>query len=157
MLIQINTNVVTMANYLVLVQSFHLQKETWEKNIISFGGNMSSFVHIDNKNKNILILGGRPTQVLDDTTLTAECKYCINFTQSRKRFVLSTHHNASNSFLSINATKVYQFKAKISEGKDYTLYFGNISEDFIINNVKKTGLKGNVKVCFVNFNPIDTK
>ena len=88
MLIQINTNVVTTANYLVLVQSFHLQKETWEKNIISFGGNMSSFVHIDNKNKNILILGGRPTQVLDDTTLTAECKYCINFTTIKKKICI---------------------------------------------------------------------
>ena len=53
--------------------------------------------------------------------------------------------------------KYINSKQKISEGKDYTLYFGNISEDFIINNVKKTGLKGNVKVCLVNFNPIDTK
>ena len=33
---------------------------------------MSSFVHIDDKNKDILILGEEPTQVLDDTTLTGE-------------------------------------------------------------------------------------
>ena len=73
---------------------------------------MSSFVHIDNKNKNILILGGRPTQVLDDTTLTAECKYCINFTQSRKRFVLSTHYNASNSFYPLMLQKYINSKQK---------------------------------------------
>ena len=48
---------------------------------------MSSFVHIDNKNKDILILGERPTQELNDTTLTAEAKNPINFTQPRKRFV----------------------------------------------------------------------
>ena len=56
------------------------------KNVIIFGTDISSFVHIDNKNKVILILGEGPTQGLDDTTLTAEVKYPINFTQSRKRF-----------------------------------------------------------------------
>ena len=66
---------------------------------------MSSFVHIDNKNKSFLILGEGPTQVLEDTTLTAEAKYPINFTQSGKRFVLSLHYNESNSFLFVNARK----------------------------------------------------
>ena len=56
------------------------------KNIIVFGVDMSSSVHIDNKNKDILILGEGPTQILDDTTLTAEAKYSINFMQPRKRF-----------------------------------------------------------------------
>ena len=31
----------------------------------------------------------------------------------------------------------YQFKAKDSEVRDYTLSLGNISKDFIINNMKK--------------------
>ena len=35
---------------------------------------MSSSVHVDNKGKDILILGEKPTQGLDDTTLTAEAK-----------------------------------------------------------------------------------
>ena len=43
---------------------------------------MSSSVHVDNKGKNILILGEGPTQELYDTTLTAEAKSPINFTQS---------------------------------------------------------------------------
>ena len=42
---------------------------------------MSSSAHIDNKNKDVLILGDGPTQELDDTTLRAEVKYPINFTQ----------------------------------------------------------------------------
>ena len=45
---------------------------------------MSSCVHVDNKSKDILILVKGPTQRLDDTTLTGEAKYSINFTQSGK-------------------------------------------------------------------------
>ena len=37
------------------------------------------------KGKDILIPGEGPTQGLDDTTLRAEAKYLINFTQSGKR------------------------------------------------------------------------
>ena len=73
----------------------------------------------DNKEKDILIFGEGPTQGLDDTTLTAEAKYPINFTQSGKSFVLSLHYHGSNSLLFVNATKVYQFKAKNLEVKDY--------------------------------------
>ena len=36
---------------------------------------MNSSVHIDNKNKYMLILGQETTQGSDDTTLTAETKY----------------------------------------------------------------------------------
>ena len=116
---------------------------------------MSSSVHVDDKNKDILILGKGPTQGLDATKLTAEAKYPINFTQPRKRFILSLHYNGSNSFLFVNATKIYQFKAKDSGIKDYTLCLGNISKDFTINNMKKTGLKGIVIFFSVDFNPID--
>ena len=43
---------------------------------------MSSSVHVDNKGKNILIPGEGPTQGLDDTLLTVEAKYSINFSRS---------------------------------------------------------------------------
>ena len=43
---------------------------------------MSSSMVVDNKEKYILILGEEPAQGLDDTTLTAEAKYPINFPQS---------------------------------------------------------------------------
>ena len=91
---------------------------------------MSSSVHVDYKGKDILILGEGPTQGLENTTLTAEAKYPINFKQSGKRFVLSLHYNGSNIFLFVNATK-----AKNSEIKDYALCLGNISKDFTINNL----------------------
>ena len=97
---------------------------------------MSLSVHIGNKNKDILILE-RPTQGLDDTILTAETKYWINFTQSGKLYVLSLHYNGINSFSFVNATKIYQFKAKDSEIKDYTQCLGDIWKDFTIHNMKK--------------------
>ena len=105
-------------------------------NIIIFGADMSSSVHIDNNGKDILILGEGPIQGLDDTTLTAAAIYPINFTQPNKRFVLTIHYTGSNSFMFVNATKIYQFSIK-----DYTLFLGNISKDFTINVMKKTGLK----------------
>ena len=109
---------------------------------------MSSFVHVDKKGKDILIPGEGPTQRLDDTTLTAEAKYPINFTQSGKRFVSSLHYNGSNKFLFV---KVYQFKEKKSEIKNYALCLGNISKDFTINNLKKNRIKRSCKFFFSRF------
>ena len=69
---------------------------------------MSSSVHIDNKKKDILILGFGPTQGLDATTLTAEARYSIDFSRPNRKFCLCLHYNGSNSFLFVNATKIYQ-------------------------------------------------
>ena len=96
---------------------FSLSDGCWDKNVIIFGVDNSSSEHVDNKEKDILVLGEGPTQELDDTTITAEVKYPINFRESEKRFVLSRHNNRSNSFLCVNARKIYQFKAKDSEIK----------------------------------------
>ena len=47
------------------------------KNVIAFVADMSSSIHIDHKNKNILIFSEGQTQGLDDTTLTAEAKFLL--------------------------------------------------------------------------------
>ena len=41
-------------------------------------------MHIDGRNKNILVLGKGLAQDLDNATITAEAKYPINFTESGK-------------------------------------------------------------------------
>ena len=113
---------------------------TWQyhgENVIVFGANMKSSVHIDNEGKDILIIGEGPTQRLNDITLTAEASYPINFTQSGKRFVLSLYYNGRNGLLLVNTKKVYQSKAKNSKIKDYTLCLGHIWKDCTINNMKK--------------------
>ena len=86
--------------------------EAWKEMPLVLGAHMSPYLHIDNKGRDILVLGEGPTQVLDDTTLTAEAKYPINFTQSGKRFILSLQYNGSNSFLFVNVTKVYHSKQR---------------------------------------------
>ena len=78
----------------------------------------------------------------------------MSFTQTSRRFVLILRYNGTNSFLLINATKLYQFKAKNSEIKDYTLCLGNISKDFTINNTKKTELGGVVKIFLLILIPL---
>ena len=55
------------------------------RNVIIFGVDMSSSTKIDNKKKDILILGKGPTQGLEHT-LTAEKMCSINFTNHIKNF-----------------------------------------------------------------------
>ena len=50
---------------------------------------MSSSVHVDNKKKDIFILGEGPTQGLDDKKLNAEKNYPINFREHNKEVCLS--------------------------------------------------------------------
>ena len=46
---------------------------------------MSPPVHANNENKDILVLGEGPIQGLNDSTISAEAKYSISFTQSGKK------------------------------------------------------------------------
>ena len=66
--------------------TFSLQNSGFGKNVIIFSADKSSSLHVDNK-KYILILGKAPTQGLDDTKLTAEAEYSINFTKKERNFV----------------------------------------------------------------------
>ena len=93
-------------------------------------------MQVDNEGKDIFILGEGPTQELDDTTLTAEAKYSINDTTLKGSFILSLHYNGSDSFLFVDAAKIYQFQTKDSKMKKYQLCLGNVSKDFTINNMK---------------------
>ena len=63
---------------------FSIPDDSMEKNVIIFGTDMSSSVYIDNKGKDILVVGQGLTQGVDDTTLTAEALYPINFIQPIK-------------------------------------------------------------------------
>ena len=83
-------------------------------------------------------------QWVDDTTLTAENQYSINFTRSNIEFCLSLEYNGSNSFLFVNATKMYQFKAKASKIKKFPLCLEKTSRDCSANSMKKTELNGSL-------------
>ena len=47
--------------------------------------------------------------------------------------------------------KIYQFKARDSEIKDYALCLGNTSKDFTINNMKRSRIKRKCKMFFCLF------
>ena len=113
-------------------------------------------MHFDNKKKDILVLGECPTQRLYDTKNNSRSYISYQFYRIRKKLVLRLNYNRSNSFLFVNATKIYQFKANSSEIKPYPLCLGNILKDFTINYIKKTELKRTVKVFSIDYNSIDT-
>ena len=58
------------------------------RNVIIFGVDMSSSTKIDNRKKDILILGKGPTQGLEHT-MSAEKICSINFTENNKKLCLS--------------------------------------------------------------------
>ena len=49
-----------------------------------------------------------------------------------------------NSYLFVNGTEIYKFKAKDSEVASSLLCLRNISKDWSIDNMKKTGFNGYV-------------
>ena len=124
------------------------------QNVLIFGADMSSSAHIDNKKKDELVLGIGPTQGLEHT-LTAEKMYSINFTVTKKKFCLSLHYNGANSYLFVNGTEIYKFKAKDSEIVPSPLCLGNISKDWSADNMKKTGFNGYVYDFRVDYDSTD--
>ena len=78
------------------------QKKSPKSNVINFGVDMSSSVHVDNKKKGILILGKGPTKGFEHI-LTAAKMYSINFTVTKNTFCLGLHYNG---------TEIYKLKQK---------------------------------------------
>ena len=93
------------------------------------------------------ILGLGPTQRLGEM-------YSINFTVTKKKFCLRLHYNGANSYLFVNGTEIYKFKAKDSEIVPSSLCLGNISKDWSINNMKKTGFTGYVYGFSADYNAV---
>ena len=123
------------------------------QNVLILGVDMSFYRHIDNKKKDILVLGICPTQGLEHT-LTSEKMYSINFTVSKNKFCLSLHHNRANIYLFVNGTEIYKL-AKDSEIVASPLCLGNISKDWSADNMKKTGFNGYVYDFSVDYDATD--
>ena len=108
--------------------SFSFPGDGFGQSLLILGVDMSSSAHIDDKKKDILVLGKGPTQGLEHT-LTAEKMYSVNFTVVKYKFCWSLHYNGTNSYLFVNGTEIYKFKAKDSEIVRSPLCLGNISKD----------------------------
>ena len=134
--------------------SFSFHDGEFGQNVIIFGADMSSFAHIDNKKKDILILGKGPKQGLEHT-LTTEKIYSITFTLTKKKFCLSLHYNGANSYLFVNGAEIYKFKAKDSKIVATPSCLGNISKDWSVDNMKKTEFTGYVYDFSVDYEATD--
>ena len=64
------------------------------------------------------------------------------------------HYNGANSYLFVNGTEIIKFKAKDSEIVATPFWLGNISKDWSVDNVKKTGLNGHVYDFSVDYDAI---
>ena len=71
-----------------------------------------------------------------------------------KKFCLSLHCNGANSYLFTNGAEIYKFKAKDSEVSVGLICPGNISNDWSVDNMKRTGFTGYVYDLSVNYDPI---
>ena len=117
---------------------------------------MSSSTKIDNKGKDILILGLGPLFGLGEKALFAEKMFLINFTKVNTKFCLNLHYNGANSylFINVNGTEIYKFTAKDSIIVPNNLCLGNVSKDFSTSNMKKTGLNGYIYDFSIDYNSI---
>ena len=61
----------------------------------------------------------------------------VNFTVTKKKFCLGLHYNGANSYLFVNSTEIYKFKAKDSEIVASPLCLVNISKDWSTVKMKK--------------------
>ena len=93
---------------------------------------MNSSIHVDNKGKDILILGKDPAQGLGEHSLPVEKIYSVNFTDHRKKCWLSLHYHEVDSYLFANGTEIIKFKAKDSKIVANLLCLGNISKDWSV-------------------------
>ena len=75
-------------------------------------------------------------------------------TVTKTKFCLSLHYNEANSYLFVNGTEIYKFKAKNSEIVASPLCLENISKDWSIDNMKKTWLNGYVYDFGVDYDAI---
>ena len=73
---------------------------------------------------------------------------------TKKTFCLSLHYNGATSYLFFNGTGIYKFKAKDSKIIVSRLCLGNISKDWLVDNMKKTGINGYVYDFSVNYDTV---
>ena len=133
--------------------SFSFTGVAFGQNVLIFGADMSTSIHVENKKKYILVLGRGRTQGLE-STLTAEKMYSINFTVTKKKFCLSLHYNGGNSYLFVNGTEICKFKVKYSAIVASLLCLGNISKYWSTDNMKKTGFTGYVYDFSADYNAV---
>ena len=136
------------------VKQGNFNRTTDAKNVITFGVDMSSSVHVTNRANNIYVMGKSFIQGINDTTICAEKLFHNNFTEFGVKFVLSLHYNGDNSYLFANGREELKFKAKDDQLINEKLCLGNLSSEWTTSESEKTGLYGNIHDFVVDYKPI---
>ena len=113
-------------------------------NVLIFGADMSFSVHATNRANNIYLMGTGLTQGINDTTIYTEKNFYRNFTDFRKKFMLSLHYNGDYSYLFVNDRQELKFKAKTDQLVKEKLCIGNLSDQWTTSESEKTGVYGKI-------------
>ena len=79
---------------------------SFDNNATIFRVDMNSSDHVDNKGKDILVLGNGSMQGLGEHSVTVEKMYSINFSATKRRSCLSLQCNGANSYLFVNGVEI---------------------------------------------------
>ena len=84
-----------------------------------------------------------------------ECRkiHSINFPEPNKK-LLNMHCNGAISYLFVNCKKIHKFAGKNSDIAATPLYLENISKEWSVDNMKKTGLNRYVYDFSVDYDAI---
>ena len=77
--------------------------------------------------------------------------FSINFEEYDKNYCLSLNYNEANNYLFVNGTEVFKLRAKYFGIVVTPLCLGNISKEFSVDNMKKTGFFRNVYDLSVDY------
>ena len=80
--------------------------------------------------------------------------YSISFTVTKKKFYFSLHCNGANTYLFVKGKEIHKFKAKDSEIVATPLCLENISKDWSVDNMKKTGFNDYVYDFSIDYDAI---
>ena len=128
---------------------------TWLGKIATiFGIVMISSTKIDNRKKGYFNFWKRSNTGI--RTYTRCWKNVFHyFYRKNKKSCLSLHYIKKNSYLFANGTEIIKLKSKDPEFLPYPLCLGNISWDWSVYNMKKTGLNWYVYDFSVDYDDIE--
>ena len=81
--------------------------------------------------------------------------FSINFTKRNKKFCLSWHYNADNSYLFVNGKEIFKFKVDNKNNFPTQFFLASISNRFSAIESTEVSLNGNVYDFSVDYSSID--
>ena len=114
------------------------------RNVLIFGADMSFSTHASNRANNIYLMGELFIQGINGTTIYAEKKFYINFTNPGKTIILRLDYNGDDSYLFVNGRQELKFKCKTDQLVKEKLCIGNLSDQWTASESEKIGLYGNM-------------